>query len=351
MYCPGSVSVPFRSPNPFCATLLAFLLAGVPAATHASTVSLDAADAFVPSESASLWVLDYGSNIMIGATLSEPAGAGGVTVGNVGNLEPGLGSYFFPAASTNAVAQRSFSASMPFTEFHPGFDGRLAYFTFSPPPPGVDLADPSVLWILQVQEAPGFGVPPCVDDPKEYCCVVEFLEDLYCLALGWLSPEFCGTPRSSGSAAWSETLRRYRDEFLVTTPAGNYYADLYVEHSFDLMRALVASPTLVAKISVAKDDWVAGFQALVDGAGSSFVVSQQMEDDLLSLLAQIESVASPDLATMIATERTRLQLDTIAGLTMAQYQQQVETLGGTSAVEPSSWGRVKGLFRTPQSGR
>ena len=50
-------------------------------------------------------------------------------------------------------------------------------------------------------------------------------------------------------------------------------------------------------------------------------------------------------AQAIAFERQRLSLDTIAGLTLDEFQQQVETLGGTTAVTERSWGRVKSLFR------
>jgi hypothetical protein len=70
-----------------------------------------------------------------------------------------------------------------------------------------------------------------------------------------------------------------------------------------------------------------------------------MEDDLLDLLGAFEQAGSPSLAGMIAQERTRLQLDTIAGQSMSEYQTQIETLGGPMAVENRSWGDVKRVYR------
>jgi hypothetical protein len=70
-----------------------------------------------------------------------------------------------------------------------------------------------------------------------------------------------------------------------------------------------------------------------------------MEDDLLSLLQTFQDVGGPDLAAMISFEKQRLELDQIAGLTMSQYQAQIESLGGPTSVEETSWGRLKALYR------
>jgi hypothetical protein len=70
-----------------------------------------------------------------------------------------------------------------------------------------------------------------------------------------------------------------------------------------------------------------------------------MQDDLLNLLQRFEAAASPGLASTLAFERSRLDLDSIAGLTMTQFQSQVETLGGPTAVEKRSWSDVKRRYR------
>lgn len=154
-------------------------------------------------------------------------------------------------------------------------------------------------------------------------------------------------PESRGDLdfAWVEILRRYRDEVLATTAEGLFYIDFYQVNSLEAIRASLASPTLIARVYRVATEWAPAFQALVDGQGGSFTVTQSMEDNLLGLFATYESVGSPAFSQAIAFERTRLQLDQIAGRTMTGFQTQIETLGGTSAVEPMSWGRVKGLYR------
>jgi hypothetical protein len=141
-----------------------------------------------------------------------------------------------------------------------------------------------------------------------------------------------------------EVLARYRDEILATTPAGQFYTDLYEQHSPDIMLGIASSPFLIVEITFAKEEWIAALEALVNGSGAQFVVTQEMQDDLLSILQTLEDVGSPELAAMIAFERERLALDSIAGLKMSQFQQRVDNHGPVS-VERSSWGRVKGLYR------
>jgi hypothetical protein len=140
-------------------------------------------------------------------------------------------------------------------------------------------------------------------------------------------------------------LQRYRDEVLGATADGQFYADLYAQHSLDLSRAIVAAPSLAARLFNAHGAWIDGISALVDGNGGSFVVTQQMEDDLNALLDTFQAVGSPAVQQMLAFERGRLQLDQIAGLTMTEYQDQIEDLGGPTSVEPMSWGRMKALYR------
>jgi hypothetical protein len=158
---------------------------------------------------------------------------------------------------------------------------------------------------------------------------------------------FLGISPSAGSrgATFEQILTRYRDEVLATTPEGQFYTALYEQHSLAMMRASVADPSFTVRAFLAHGPWIAAIDALVDGGGDGVLVTQEMEDDLLDLLSTFESHGSPELATVVATERQRLQLDTIAGLSMTQFQEQVETLGGTSAVAADSWGRVKALHR------
>jgi hypothetical protein len=70
-----------------------------------------------------------------------------------------------------------------------------------------------------------------------------------------------------------------------------------------------------------------------------------MQDDLNAILDSFAAHGSPALAAVVTTERQRLHLDAIAGLDIGQFQDQIETLGGVSAVEERSWGQLKSMYR------
>lgn len=135
-------------------------------------------------------------------------------------------------------------------------------------------------------------------------------------------------------------LQRYRDEVLDGSSAGQYYIERYEEHSEAAGIAMLRRPAFLFDVADARGDWLAGLRSLVDGEGASVTISLSMQNDLLGLLDVLETEGSPELSTFLAFERGRLQLDTIAGLSMAQFQTQIETLGGTTIAE-SSWGKIK----------
>ena len=317
------------------------------AAGGTNTVRIAVEDAFVPEVGDAFWVIQ-GPEVEIPLALGSPAPSGGYIVNTVSGLSPPLGTVPFPAGATSATAVRAFGA-VPFAQFAPGWEGRASYFALTTTPPGLDVVDPSVLWIAQVRET---GFTPRGGDN----CFACFAEQLICYLLSH-SPSEClficslgaGPERSPAPASrgvgWIDVLRRYRDEVLAASTHGQFYIDLYQATSPDLIRALVASPSLAIRLYHARTDWAAGFQDLVDGAGDTFTVSLSMQDDLLSILDTFEAVGSPALAQTLAFERARLQLDQIAGLSMTELQQQIETLGGTSALESRGWGRIKALYR------
>ena len=132
---------------------------------------------------------------------------------------------------------------------------------------------------------------------------------------------------------------------LASTAAGQYYSDLFYQLSPEINQAVIASPTFLVRLWIAKDEWLAGLQALVDGQGDQFVITPAMQSSLDALLDTFESVGSSSLASTIAFERTRLGLGAIGGMTMTQYQTQVETLGGPTAVRPTTWSAMKAAYR------
>ncbi len=91
----------------------------------------------------------------------------------------------------------------------------------------------------------------------------------------------------AGSTDPTTTLQRYRDEILAPTPVGQYYIRLYKQLSLDAEAAAVRQPTFVFETISAPQEWVAGLGALVDGAGDGLVISQQMVDDLYSVVTTL----------------------------------------------------------------
>jgi hypothetical protein len=141
-----------------------------------------------------------------------------------------------------------------------------------------------------------------------------------------------------------ETLRDYRDDILAATTTGQYYVDLYAQHEVDAISALLGTPTLVFRVLEAQTEWIPALRSLVDGGGDGVTVTASMQTSLATVLDGMEANASPELAAALATERSRLQLDSIAGLTMDAFQQQIEDLGGTP-VRRATWSSLKSRHR------
>lgn len=146
-----------------------------------------------------------------------------------------------------------------------------------------------------------------------------------------------------GAEGMLETLTRYRDEVLSTTDVGQSYVRLYEELSPSLAMALVQRPTFVYRVLRAQENWVTALSALVRGFGEFAFVTAPMQADLTALLDEFEELLDPEAAARLADERQKLQLDSIEGLTMEQFQTRIETLGAVHT-EQSSWGGVKARF-------
>jgi len=320
-------------------TIAALLAHAVPVrAAGTTTVVIDALDAYIPAQNAAYWIVDTPS-AQVPVVLSQPV-PGGVGIPFVSNAVSST--LFFSATQILRTHTINYSPSGG-DQFYPGWFLEFAYFSLlAKQPPGIERGIPYTLYPVRVREVPANGA-------AEIACPIDWLCALGAW-LGWhpaaeCSP-FAGTgATATGTALFVPTLQRYRNEILATTSAGQFYTDLYQSYANDIGHTIVSSPTLAARLFLARGAWIDGLQAIVDGNGGSFVVSQAMQDDLLALLATFEADGTPALASMLAFERTRLKLDAIAGLPMNTLQNQIETLGGPTAIEPRSWGDVKQMYR------
>lgn len=291
--------------------------------------TLDVDSAFIPVLEAAVWVGDE-PEVTVPVALDRTATSPGSLSWTAWNgSAPTNGSIQFPIGSTSGSYSFGFGAGAGVL-VAPGWEF-TDVLTYVHSGAGVEVGFPNQMHAGRIVEVGSASTE------RGSLCFYELLETIWCLVF----PPACPGALLDGS----DTLRRYRDEILATTPEGQYYIDKYVEHSVAMARAAFREPDFLARFVRMQDSWVAAFDALVNGNGSAATVTPAMRDDLLSLLDSLEANGSPELAADLAFERQRLQLDTIAGLTIAQFQSQVETLGGATSVEPSSWGRMKSLYR------
>jgi len=305
-------------------------------------VTLGVADGFIEQVDTYHWF--FGSpEIDVPVLLSAPAGGSGASMG----YSTGGGS-----SGTASFAPGELAAAIPLVpppfggmEIFPGWNWIVEYLYLTPPAVNAEIGSPFWMTMHFVQESVGREG----DDTECFYC---FLWSMARAAGYPVWPDCTGPASALGAIAGLRgagdpvtILRRYRDETLASTVEGQYYIDLYHEHSPDMMRASVAEPSFVARLLNASEDWTTAIGALVDGTGDQALISQAMADDLNAMLDTFESVGSPALAATIAFERSRLELDSVAGMTMDAFQTQIETLGGSTSVDASTWGRIKAGYR------
>ena len=296
------------------------------------TVQYDLAD-FVPEGSSQAIFLTGTPTFQLPLVLSEPTGGFGKVTWMAYEMTASMGSVFFKGGQTHSGYALTFAAEPTF-DLVPGWllGKGLSYLIL---PQNLEVGDPYAVTPVYAKETGGRSSDE--DCWVYFCCVVTE----YALPDG--EPGACefGNPGSRGGG----TLIRYRDEILTATEEGQYYIDLYYQHSLDMIRATVADPSLLLHVAGAQGAWLTALQALVDGAGGGVTVTQQMADDLNAVLDSFAAHGSPDLVDVVTTERQKLELDSIVGLTLNEFQEQIETLGGPTAIEPRSWGGIKSLYR------
>jgi hypothetical protein len=139
-------------------------------------------------------------------------------------------------------------------------------------------------------------------------------------------------------------LQEYRDQILTATPEGQFYIDLYNELSPSIVHTMFEQQELYHQFRAARNEWSLAFQALVDGTGDGFEVLPTMQANLSVILDTLEGSSHAPLVEAVQRERSRLMLDSITGLTMAQLQERLETLGGGVPTGGVSWGSLKANY-------
>jgi hypothetical protein len=115
-----------------------------------------------------------------------------------------------------------------------------------------------------------------------------------------------------------DLFRDFRDDVLLSTPAGRYYTDLYDRASPALIEALAQDPSLIQPTHAALVEWTPVIQALIDGNGGTVQITDAMRTNALAVLNRVRAVADPELLAILDAEADALDPDTWAGLTAAQ---------------------------------
>jgi alpha-tubulin suppressor-like RCC1 family protein len=131
-----------------------------------------------------------------------------------------------------------------------------------------------------------------------------------------------------------DLLHALRDDVLLTTPAGRYYADLYNRTSPAIITALAQDLTLIKPIYDLMLEWTPVIQAVVDGNGAAVSITPDMVANARAVLDGIRAVASPELLAILDAEEAALDPSTWAGLTgaelLARGESQVRPAPGIS---------------------
>jgi len=120
------------------------------------------------------------------------------------------------------------------------------------------------------------------------------------------------------------TLYRTRDQLMSRTPAGQRYIDLYYAHTGQISRLLVKDPALRRQAAGLLRAVVPGLEALLNGDGDKVVVTPATIRQLQALLDGLAAAdQGGDLAKTISHERSRLKLESLAGLTFDEAWQTI----------------------------
>ncbi|HEV7734361.1 MAG TPA: hypothetical protein VGR62_19465 [Candidatus Binatia bacterium] len=187
-----------------------------------------------------------------------------------------------------------------------------------------------------------FGIWMYVVDLLDECpsdCGSGGFLDFVCGFLDITGPSaFLAHPQgSTPTPDFLTTLRGLRDQIMATSAAGQRYTQLHTTHSAALMRVVPSRPWLVWMVGDALGAWLPALNALVTGQGMSVVISQQMMDDWLAILAELQAGAPPATAAVIQAELDRLDLPSFVGLTMDEARARFEERG-IDGPPPSSCG-------------
>lgn len=106
-----------------------------------------------------------------------------------------------------------------------------------------------------------------------------------------------------------DILRRFRDEVLAASPVGSRYIELYYEHTREVTWLLLSDSTLRSRAREVIEELVPGIRGLLsDGTGQEIVLTEDMMEDIESLLDDLAARGSLELRATIGEVKGLLRV-------------------------------------------
>ncbi len=155
------------------------------------------------------------------------------------------------------------------------------------------------------------------------------------------------TPAPIRPASWSVLARaaalatfdpdvylRLRKESFLETPVGRHFADLYNTHTREMSDLARANPQALAAAGRVLATWQPAFLALLEGRGSTEIISASQVADFQKAFDVFESLGSPQLRLALERQEALLGLTGYVGLTAEAARLRLESVAPPAAVLP-----------------
>jgi hypothetical protein len=126
---------------------------------------------------------------------------------------------------------------------------------------------------------------------------------------------------SSLAFDYAEILDTYwdvHDQVLFPTERGRHFIDLYWAHGRELVQILMEDPEVRREGLALILEFAPPLRALVEGQGSSVVITEDMVRRVDDYLLALHELSGPDLRATIESERAEAAFESLIGLTFEE---------------------------------
>ncbi len=139
-----------------------------------------------------------------------------------------------------------------------------------------------------------------------------------CIGICISNTQSNSTVNFNGSNSFITTYQRLVTEQLESSPAGNYYLNIYFQNYIAIRDAVFSEPLSFLKFKTLFESWQPAVENLLDGDGT-YAITAEMSENLNSTLDLIERVSNPQLKKFINNSRNNMNLYTLPGKTIGSF--------------------------------